>query len=238
MSCDYQRWEYWRQFRHSYQGQVPEPIRDLLEDVLKDALQDLLEDMIMPDSTRRSLEKRRQTDPMEYAIEVTYRRGKQAARSREERWTQEERQLLAQKTHKLLRRIRTTGVPDGVDPVHSKTGLPRISSQAGYAAVYDQLMDLGINLDSPFDSICEAIEYKTKLSSEERRELIRRVEKIEAQLRKGANADEAVIVSDILAIQAAVPDIFNLLIEVLADPRAGFGEVAERVIGQVQAEVV
>jgi adenosylmethionine-8-amino-7-oxononanoate aminotransferase len=172
---------------------------------------------------------------MEYAIEVTYRRGKQAARSRGGRWTQAERQLLAQKTHKLLRQIRTTGLPDGVDPVHSKTGLPRISSQAGYAAVYDKFVEMGINLDSPFDSIYEAIERKAELSSVERRELIRRVEKIEAQLRKGANADESVIVGDILAIQAVAPDICSLLIEVLADPRAEFGDVAKGVIGQVHA---
>jgi hypothetical protein len=67
--------------------------------------------------------------------------GKQQARQRTEPWTQQEREELGQKTLKLMSHIHGFGVPESINPIHSKKGLPRISSQAGYAAVYDKLVE-------------------------------------------------------------------------------------------------
>lgn len=127
---------------------MPEPTRDAVRDAFQGYIEDRLEDLSLPDSTRRSLDRRRRTAPEAYAIEAAYRRGKEQARSRHKRWTLSERRDLEEKTRTLLDWIRATGAPDDVNPFHGANGLPRVSSQAGYAAVYDRLVDAGVAVDS------------------------------------------------------------------------------------------
>lgn len=149
MSCDYRRGKYWERLTDWYRTQVPESVREAFEDAIRDAIEDGLEDVRLPNSTRGSLGRRRRTRPRAYALEATYRRGKDAARVRNEPWTARERRELEQKTGRLLDWIRSMGVPDEASPVHGKSGLPKVSSQAGYAAVYDRLVGAGITVGVP-----------------------------------------------------------------------------------------
>jgi len=138
-----------------------------------------------------------------------YRRAKESAKSREREWTLKQRREMASKTRKLLRRIRVVGALEGLDPVHSETGLPRVSSQVGYAAVYDKLVSCGIPFDSPFDAVYERVE--ATIEAGRAREIIHHIERIEAELRKGRDADRAVIASHMKAIEGAAPEIHRLL---------------------------
>jgi hypothetical protein len=227
MSCDYQRGEYWRYLKNWYQRHFPELLEDLVMKMAEAALEELLEKLTISDSSKDSLRKKLQRDPVETSIEIAFRIAKQDASSRKKRWTPEERRQLAEKTLKLLQCIRKMGVPDGVDPVHSKTGLPRISSQAAYAAIYDMLVELGICIDSHFVAIYETIEGRTNLSGEERHTISQHVKQIETQLQD--NRSTVAIVNATVAIYATAPDILNLIIEALGEPDAKISKPTKRV---------
>jgi hypothetical protein len=211
MSCDYRRWEYWRHFTRWYENEVPEPLQDIFEDILGEIFEDLLEDSTLSTSRRNTIRRRRVSSPVETAIESTYIKGQQEAKARQEKWTKPEREELAEKTKKVLRIIRTTGAPEGKDPVHSKTGLPRVSSQAGYAAVYDLFVELGIEVDTPFAPVYEVIEQKAEESREKWHTLTHRVEKVESLLRKGTDSEAIASQKVVLEIQTLDADVFNLL---------------------------
>lgn len=232
MSCDYWRKKYWRRLGESLKlygdgpgtsnGGLPSWVKNIVEDVVEDVVKDIieniledeLEDVPIPESTRRTLQRTRTSNPFEYSLEVTYRRAKHSSRTQQKQWTQDERNSVAKKTRKLLRRIRLLGLPENASLVHGKEGLPRISSQAGYAAVHDLLVEMGCNLDSVFDLVYDAAENSKDLRSEERREIICLIERIEGQVYKGSEADISSIVKDIQRIQAISSEIFDLLMQV------------------------
>lgn len=233
MSCDYWRREYWRQlgklFKLSSSGRprtpngdlpdwvkdiVKDVLEDMVEDIIKNGLEDDLEDVPIPESTRRTLQRTRTSSHFEYSLEVTYRRAKYSSWTQQKQWTQEERNSAAKKTRRLLRRIRLLGLPENASPVHGRTGLPRISSQAGYAAVYDLLVKMGFNLGSIFDPVYDAGEDSKDLTSAEGREVVYLVERIEGQVYKGSEADISSIVKDIQRIRAISSEIFDLLMQI------------------------
>ena len=222
MSCDYRRWEYWRCFKRWYDNEVPEPLQDIFEDIVGEIFEDLLDNSTLSTSRRRTLRRRRASSPVETAIESTYIKGQQEAKERNKKWTKPEREELAEKTKKVLRGIRTMGAPEGKDPVHSKTGLPRISSQAGYAAVYDLFDELGIDFDSPFDPIYDAIEEKAEQSRQKWHTLAHHVERVETQFRKGGPSEAVASRKEMLEIQTLDTNIFKLVEGALANSRADF----------------
>ena len=258
MSCDYWRREYWRQFgkllrqsrsggNGNSNGKIPEWVKEIVKDVLEDAVEDAIEsileddldDMPLPESTRRTLQSMRTTSPYEYSLEVTYRRAKYSARTGAKEWTKEERGEVANKTRKLLRRIRVTGLPENANPVHGKKGLPRISSQAGYAAVYDLLVKMGCNLDSVFDSIYAVVEDNQEFTNEEQREITCLVGRIETHLYKGSNADVSSVSKDIQHIREISTDVFDRLVQVLEklssvqETWPEMSRIAQKVLSQV-----
>lgn len=256
MSCDYWRQEYWRKVskalrqigggtsgdpapRLPFNDFVKDAVKELIEDAIESIFEDDLEDIPLPESTRRTLQRVRATSPYEYSLEVTYRRAKYSARTGEKEWTWEEREVVAKKTRKLLRRIRVTGLPENANPVHGKKGLPRISSQAGYAAVYDLLVKMGCNLDSVFDPIYDAVEGNQEFTSEEQREMACLVERIETHLYKGSNADVNSISKDIQRLQAISTEIFDRFVQVLEklpsdqETLSEMSKIAQKVLSQV-----
>ena len=223
MSCDYRRWDYWRCFTRWYENEVPEPMRDIFDDILGEIFEDLLEDSTLSTWRRKTIRRRRASSPVETAIESTYIKGQQEAKAHKEKWTKPEREELAKKTKKVLRIIRTMGAPEGRDPVHSKTGLPRLSSQAGYAAVYDLFVELDIDLDSPFDPIYEAIKQKAEQSRQKWHTLAHHVEKVETQLRKGTRPEVVLSQKEMREIKTLDADIFELVDAALAQSKVENG---------------
>lgn len=233
MSCDYWRSEYWRRTgklprlpgsggARGPNGDGPNWVKeDIVQEIVESVLEDDLEDLPVPESTRRKLQRTRASSSLEYSLEVTYRRAKHSARTDEKRWTQEERNSVAKKTRKLLRRIRLTGLPENASPVHGKKGLPRISSQAGYAAVYDLLVKMGCNLDSVFDTVYDAAEDSKDLTSKERQEIVRLVEIVEKQTYKGSESDMSSIVEATRAVRAISTKMFDSLMQVFEELSLG-----------------
>lgn len=234
MSCDYWRRKYWRElgklpklpnpdgggvsywnFPECAEDIVKDVAEDMVKDIIENILEDKLEDAPIPEPVRRTLQRTRANNPFEYSLEVTYRRAKYSSLVRQNQWTPAERNLAAKKTRKLLRRIRLLGLPENASPVHGKKGLPRISSQAGYAAVYDLLVEMGCNLDSIFEPLYDAAEDSKDFTSKEEQEIVYLIERIERQVYKGSEADISSIVEDTQRVRAISFEMFDLLMKFL-----------------------
>lgn len=119
--------------------------------------------------------------------EIIFNAVKQAATARERDWTPPERDDLAWKTRMLRRWLRTSGgAPLEIDPAHGNTDLPRVSSQAGFAAVYEWMEGADIDLSSPLEGAYKAIWQEQNTYNEvEKIKLQRLVEEIDVQLQRG-----------------------------------------------------
>ena len=119
--------------------------------------------------------------------EIIFKQVKQAAEVRENDWTPDERDELAWKTRMLRRMLRTDGeAPLDIDPAHGDSDLPKISSQAGLAAVYDWLKESKVGSSSPLDPAYKAIwREKNDYTEREKIELHRLVEEIDVQYQRG-----------------------------------------------------
>ncbi|HRQ23147.1 MAG TPA: toll/interleukin-1 receptor domain-containing protein [Anaerolineales bacterium] len=112
---------------------------------------------------------------------------KKAALVRENDWTPEEREELAWKTRMFRRWVRTNGrAPLDIDPAHGETDLPRVSSQAGFAAIYDWMKKKKVKMSSPFDPAYKAVwREDNSYTEKEKMELHRLVEEIDVQHQRG-----------------------------------------------------
>jgi hypothetical protein len=217
MSCGTQRWQYWERLNDWIDKNIPDDIQESLEKAAREYIEDLL---------KAGGRVRGKRSPRSRYIENRYAHAKQEARQRTASWTRAERDELSTKTDKLLRGIRRMGIPEGLTPVHSQTGLPRISSQAGYAAVYDQLTGFGIRLDSPFDLVYQAIRQDEALSPEMRKSLNMQLERLERELQHAQLASLDIVLACLEAIRQLSVEIFTMAVDIMADPDSGLSDVA------------
>ncbi|MGD9093962.1 MAG: hypothetical protein PVF74_14025 [Anaerolineales bacterium] len=100
--------------------------------------------MALSESKNKKMKSKEKKDPVAYSLEIIYLAGKQEALDNPKKWSQEERQLKAAKTLRLRDELRNRGLPEDVNPFHSRSGLPRKSSMEGYAKVHDTLVELKV----------------------------------------------------------------------------------------------
>ena len=84
--------------------------------------------------------------------------------------------------------------------------------------------------------IFEAIDRKTDLPEAEKSDLKAEFEELQKEDAKGKQADETFIARRLRNIRRMAPDILEVVTAAIANPLAGFGVVAKKVVEKMKAE--
>lgn len=120
-------------------------------------------------------------------------------------WTEEQRAQMSEKMRHLLHWMHVHGETPDADPIHGKHGLPRISSQAAYAAVYDCLVANNVKIKSSFESIQDAVWADKTLGDDDKHELGHLLEQLEIEMNKKQNASAEQKEEILIRIRAMAP---------------------------------
>jgi|GEM_PF-6082377 len=126
-------------------------------------------------------------------------------------WTEDQRAEMSVKMRHLLHWMHVHGETPDADPIHGKHGLPRISSQAAYAAVHDCLIANNVKVKSSLESIQDAVWEDKTLSDDDKHELGHLLEQFEIEMNKKQNASAEQKEEILIRIRAIAPFVYELV---------------------------
>ena len=86
-----------------------------------------------------------------------------------------------------------------------------------------------------FQPIYRAVE-ESKLAAADKQDITAEVQDLEAEVKKGDEADESFLARRLRNIQRMSPDILDVAVATLANPAAGLGMVVKKVAEKMKAE--
>lgn len=86
-----------------------------------------------------------------------------------------------------------------------------------------------------FLPIYQAVEAKKDLAPEAKTDLKAEIQELEAEVKKGEQADETFLARRLRNIQRIAPDILEVVTATLANPAAGFSLIAKKVAEKAKA---
>jgi len=87
-----------------------------------------------------------------------------------------------------------------------------------------------------FAAFYQAVQQQPDLPPEDKADARAELQEVEAELRKGAEADEGFIRRRLRNLQRMAPDIYDVVLTTFANPLAGLGMVAKKIAEKMQAE--
>jgi len=90
----------------------------------------------------------------------------------------------------------------------------------------------GVNFFLP---IYQAVEEKKDLTPDAKADLKAEIQELEAEVKKGEQADETFLARRLRNIRRIAPDILEVVTATLANPAAGFGLIAKKVAEKAKA---
>lgn len=126
-------------------------------------------------------------------------------------WTEDQRAEMSVKMRHLLHWMHVHGETPDADPIHGKHGLPRISSQAAYAAVYDCLIANNVKVKSSLESIQDKVWEDKTLSDDDKHDLGHLLEQLEIEINKKQNASAEQKEEILIRIRAIAPFAYELI---------------------------
>ncbi|MBI2759204.1 MAG: hypothetical protein HYX49_11070 [Chloroflexi bacterium] len=144
-------------------------------------------------------------------FEEIYTQAKKIIAPNHVHWTEEQRAQMSEKMRHLLHWMHVHGETPDADPIHGKHGLPRISSQAAYAAVYDCLVANNVKIKSSFESIQDAIWADKTLDDDDKHELSHLLEQLEIEMNKKQNASAEQKEEILIRIREIAPFAYEMI---------------------------
>lgn len=89
---------------------------------------------------------------------------------------------------------------------------------------------------SAFSKIYAQVAQKPDLAPQDKADVQEKLQEVEAELKKGEDANESFIQSRLRNIQRMAPDILDVVLTTFANPVLGMGMVAKKVAGKMKAE--
>jgi hypothetical protein len=87
-----------------------------------------------------------------------------------------------------------------------------------------------------FESLYKTIETKADLSADDKTDIKVEVDELRQELAKGEKANETFIQRRLRNIGRVAPDILEVTLATIANPVAGFGVIAKKIAGKMDAQ--
>jgi hypothetical protein len=94
---------------------------------------------------------------------------------------------------------------------------------------------VGLQVEQAFSPIYKAIENHPNLSAADKTDLNGETQDLEAELKKGDEADESFLTRRLHNIKRMAPEILEVILATITNPAAGFGLVAKKVADKMKA---